>query len=113
MRVRRYEEVAPEPVEQGAQHTTVRWLIAEKEGAPNFAMRLFEIGPNGHTPQHTHAWEHEVFVLDGEGAVVSAQRAHPISKGSVVFIPGNELHQFKNTGSEPLRMLCMVPNDRA
>ena len=28
-------------------------MITEKDGAPNFAMRLFEIEPSGHTPKHT------------------------------------------------------------
>ena len=113
MLIRRYDEVEAEVAEQGAENTTVRWLISEKEGAPNFAMRLFEIDPEGYTPLHTHAWEHEVFILCGEGVVVNKDGEYPVSFGSVVFVPGNETHQFKNTASEPLRMLCMVPNQRA
>ena len=108
MLVRMYDEVEP-VAGQGAKNTTVRWLISEKEGAPNFAMRLFEIGEEGHTPLHKHAWEHEIFVLDGEGVAVSQDGERGVCSGSVVFVPGNERHQFRNTGSKPLRMLCMVP----
>ena len=32
-------------------------------------MRQFELAPGGHTPRHTHAHEHEVFVLEGAGVV--------------------------------------------
>lgn len=109
MLVRRYSEVEAKPAEQGAAHTTVRWLIAEPEGATHFAMRLFEVGPEGYTPLHRHPWEHEVFVLEGEGAVVSEDGEHEMSGGSAVFVPEDELHQFKNRGTKPLRMLCMIP----
>ena len=52
---------------EGAKGVTMRLLISDKDGAPNFAMRLFEVDRNGHTPLHTHDFEHEVFVLEGEG----------------------------------------------
>jgi quercetin dioxygenase-like cupin family protein len=45
-------------------------------GAPNFVMRLFEIDPDGYSPFHTHAWEHEVFVLEGEGTVLTEKTAY-------------------------------------
>ena len=76
MLVRNYKEVEPSTVEEGATHTTIRWVIAEEDGAPHFSMRVFEIGPDGHTPLHEHGWEHEVFVLDGEGVVVGEEITH-------------------------------------
>ena len=41
-----------EPNEQGIKDVMVRWLISEKDGAENFAIRLFETKPNGYTPFH-------------------------------------------------------------
>ena len=39
-----YREVPPDPVgEEGASGLTVRWVISEKDGAPNFSMRVFEV----------------------------------------------------------------------
>ena len=52
---------------EGAAGCTVRWLVGEKDGAPTFAMRQFEVEPGGYTPRHHHPYEHEVFVLEGEG----------------------------------------------
>jgi quercetin dioxygenase-like cupin family protein len=51
-------------------------LITKEMGAPNFVMRLFEIDPDGYSPFHTHAWEHEVFVLEGEGTVLTEKTAY-------------------------------------
>ncbi len=96
-------------VQEDAKNTKVRWLIADQDGAPNFAMRLFEIGPHGATPLHTHAWEHEVFVLEGEGVVVSAEGDRNIGPGDVIFMPGEERHQFRSTGDCVLKVLCMIP----
>jgi len=58
-----------EPSEEGIKDMKVRWLISKKDGAENFAMRLFEIQPGGYSPLHQHDWEHEVFILDGSGVV--------------------------------------------
>ncbi len=95
--------------EQGIEAVKMKVLISEQEGAPNFVMRLFEIEPNGHTAYHTHAWEHEVYVLSGTGAVKQGDRELPIEEGSYVFVKPNEEHQFINTGEKPLKFICVVP----
>ena len=110
MRVVNSAEVAAQPVEEGgARGTTVRWLIARPEGAPNFAMRLFELAPGGSTPLHEHPWEHEVFILEGEVEVVQESGPTPVSPGDAVLLLPGERHQFRNTGDAPARMLCMIP----
>ena len=86
-----------------------RNVITADDGAPHFCMRLFEVKPSSSTPSHSHWWEHEVFVLSGQGVVVSGQEEIPIGEGSVVFIAPNEQHCFVNTSSEPLRFICVIP----
>jgi quercetin dioxygenase-like cupin family protein len=87
----------------------IRKLITKHTGATNFAMRLFEIEPEGNTPLHTHPWEHEVFILKGEGAVFDGKKATPFKADDVVFIPPDEMHQFNNTGNTLLKFLCLIP----
>lgn len=71
MIIKNYQEVKAEPVtDAGAEKANVRWVIAEKDGAKNFFMRVFEIEPGGYTPLHHHPWEHEIFVYEGKGCVV-------------------------------------------
>ena len=109
MLIRNYSEVEAVDVEQGAKDVKIRWVITEKEGAPNFIMRVFEFLPGGYSPYHSHAWEHEVFILSGKGVVVSEDGEHEIGVGDVIFVPGNEVHQFKNIGEDELRFICLVP----
>jgi quercetin dioxygenase-like cupin family protein len=110
MKVLHYDELTPNPVTmEGAQGVTIRWLIAKEDGAPHFAMRLFEVTPGGHTPLHTHETEHEVFILEGEGTVWKEGKEVPMAAGTVVFVPPGEKHRFMNKGDGVLKFICMVP----
>jgi len=111
MKVNHYERVPAEGVRMdGAVGCRVRWLIGEADSAPNFAMRQFEVAPGGHTPRHSHPYEHEVFVLEGEGIVSEADAEHRLRAGDVVYVRPNEIHQFRNPGRKPLKFLCLIPN---
>lgn len=104
------QDVEAKPVaEDGATNTTIRWLLSRPEGAPNFAMRLFELAPGGTTPLHTHDWEHEVYILEGAGEVVTADGPQAMAAGDAILVVPNELHQFRNTQDTTLRLICLVP----
>jgi len=107
-----YKKVPKSQVkEAGAEGVQIRWLInKENDGAENFAMRLFEVEPDGYTPRHSHDWEHEVFILNGEGTAFCGGSETHIKSGFVVFVPPNVEHCFRNTGKKKLRFLCLIPN---
>ena len=86
-----------------------REVVCADKGAPNFCMRVFDIEPGSSTPSHEHPWEHEIYVLSGQGVAVGEQGEIPIAKDSCVFVPPNEHHCFKNNGNEILRMICVIP----
>jgi quercetin dioxygenase-like cupin family protein len=109
MKVINYQTIEAKNADEGASKLKVRWLITKEMGAPNFAMRLFEMEPKGHSPFHSHPWEHEVFILEGEGFVVSEQGEKKFRSGDVIFILPNEKHQFKNDGEKIVKFLCLVP----
>jgi len=86
-----------------------RELITAADGAPRFALRVFEVAPGESTPSHSHWWEHEVYVLSGRGMVLGDQGTMPVVPDTAVFISPEEHHCFINTGSEPLRFICCIP----
>ena len=111
MKVQNHRAVESKPVDmEGASGCEVRWLVGESDGAPNFAMRQFEVAPGGHTPRHSHPYEHEVYVLEGDGVVYEGDVEHPFTTGDVIFVAPDDVHQFRNTGEVPMKFLCMVPN---
>lgn len=96
----------------GAAGVTMRLMVGRDDGAPTFAMRIFEVQPGGHTPQHSHNYEHEVMILEGQGQVLGGLHGgtiRPVKAGDVVFVPPNETHQFRNPGTGVLRFVCLVP----
>ncbi len=108
--VKLYNDIAAEKVnDEGAVGVNIRWLVSEKDGAPTFALRLFEVEPGGYTPYHEHPWEHEVFILEGKGVLVTEEGEIPFEKNYFIFVPPGEKHQFKNAGNETLKFLCIVP----
>lgn len=111
MKVEHYEQTPAAPVTmEGAHACTVRWLIGEPDGAPNFAMRRFEVEPGGYTPKHSHDYEHEVYILSGRGVILEGDVERPLAAGDVVYVAPNEVHQFQNRAAEPLVFLCLVPH---
>lgn len=111
MKVIQYEQVALTPVAmEGAAGCQIRCLIGPEDRAPSFSMRQFEVAPGGYTPKHTHAHEHEVFVLEGAGVVLEGTTQHTLIPGTAVLVPPNQEHQFRNTGDTPLKFLCLVPH---
>ncbi len=98
------------PVEmEGVKSVEMRLMIGRDDGAPNFSVRHFTVEPGGHTPRHSHNYEHEVVILEGTGRVEHDGEMGEIRAGDVLFVEPNKVHQFVNTGEAPLRFLCMVP----
>lgn len=93
------------------RHVEKRVLVGPANGAPNFSMRKFTVGVGGCSPYHTHPWEHEVYVLAGQGEVRFAGGSQLVAPGDFAFVPPNDEHQFVNVGDEPFEFLCMVPLD--
>ena len=58
-------------------------------------------------PSHSHIdIEEIVFVLEGEGEVWVEGKTCKIRKGDSVLFPANSKHTTRNTGTEPLALLC-------
>jgi quercetin dioxygenase-like cupin family protein len=108
IQVRDFQEVATQAEIEGV---TMRVVIGPEDGAPFFNMRVFEVEPGHSSPHHSHWWEHEVFVLSGHGVVKTDQGDISVHHGSTVFVPGGEMHQFRNTGDDVLRFICLVPQE--
>jgi quercetin dioxygenase-like cupin family protein len=102
-------KVTDAPVtEETSKGVRIKWLINEKDGAPTFLMRHFTVEAGGFTPYHQHDWEHEVYVLEGQGKVRYEDLEERIEPGDAILIPPGQRHQFQ-AGTETLRFLCLIP----
>jgi quercetin dioxygenase-like cupin family protein len=105
-----YDEVEARAVEvAGAEKCRIRMLIGQDDGAPTFCMRRFELEPGGRTPHHGHGWEHEVYILEGEGTVLGNGQENAFRAGDIIYVPPEEEHYFAADRGVPVAFLCLIP----
>ena len=110
MWIKPFNEVPGKEVQSpDVKGVTMRVLIGPDQGAPTFTMRHFTVAPGGHTPRHTHAYEHEIFFLSGEGEVFYEGETRRVAAGTVAYVAPSADHQIRNVGGGPLTFLCLVP----
>ncbi len=99
---------------EGAKNVKVRNLIDDRHGSDRFALRLYTVPRGGHTPLDRHAYEHQVYILSGQGLIRQEEDDRPFMRtvrpGDAIFVPSNAVHQFSNVNEEPLVFLCVKGN---
>jgi quercetin dioxygenase-like cupin family protein len=98
---------------EGAKDAWKQIPVSKDDGTPVFSLRVFTIEPGGHTPYHTHPFEHVNYIIDGRGVVVTESgEERPVAKGDFLLILPDEKHQYKNASPDsPLVLICGVPKD--
>jgi len=111
MIIKKIEEIAWQDVEmEGAKDARVRVVLGPADKAPTFAMRIFELGPGGHTPLHSHPFEHEVVILEGRIAAVSETGSRELEINDALLIYPDEIHRFANlSAAAAAKFMCLVP----
>jgi len=105
-----YTDVREDSPARADMQATIRWLIAGRDGAEHFAMRVIEVRQRGaKIPLHRHDYEHEIFVFAGRGELLETEGSRPLVPGDFVFVRANELHGFANAADEPFRFICVIP----
>lgn len=90
-------------------------VITETENNENFRRVLFtgpksqlvvmSIPPGGEVGEETHHYtEQTLFFLSGTGEASLDDEKFPVGRGDVVVVTSGTKHNFKNTGSEPLKL---------
>jgi len=111
MKITRLEDCESNVVAmEGASGAFRQVPIGKADGAPNFSARVFTLEPGGHTPHHTHESEHLNYIVNGMGVAMEGETPREIREGDYILVKPNELHQYRNTGDEPLIFMCVVPS---
>ena len=111
MKIRHYTDAALEDVaREGFIGVKARYVITDKEGAPHFAMRVFEFEPGGHTSLHQHPEEHEIFIVEGKVTAINDRgEEFQLEPGHTLYIPPDEQHQLKNPSGRAAKIICLIP----
>jgi quercetin dioxygenase-like cupin family protein len=89
-------------------------IVSGEKGSQAVTLRLVEIPvPRpGEAPRGPHfhkGFEECIFVMSGEGCTEADSGKHPLKAGDTILIPSGEKHVTRNTGKDPLVLLCFFP----
>ena len=91
-----------------------REIVSGASGSDAVTLRLVEIpvevegGPG--RGYHAHPDTEEcIHVLSGTGLFCTEDEERPVAAGDTVLVPRKERHYTRNTGREPLALLCFFP----
>jgi len=91
----------------GVVGDTYTILLTAKDTAGRFCLIDMHIPPGGGPPPHRHDFEETFRVLEGELDVVFRGAKRRLCAGETINVPANAPHQFHNSSSQPVRMLCI------
>jgi quercetin dioxygenase-like cupin family protein len=89
-------------------------IVSGERGAQGLTLRLVEIPvvQPGDPPRasHHHAdFEECIYTLSGQGTTFADSGEFLLKPGDTLLMPAGEKHVTRNTGSEPLILLCFFP----
>jgi quercetin dioxygenase-like cupin family protein len=98
---------------EGAKDINKQLPLSKADGSPSFSFRVFTMEPGGHSPYHTHAFEHLNYIIEGQGVLVNeAGEENPLKQGDFALVLPGEKHQYRNASADqPFIMICAVPKD--
>jgi quercetin dioxygenase-like cupin family protein len=104
------DNIKIEPVVADAvKNVTKADVVGPAQGWPDHTMRLFCIGAGGHTPHHSHDWEHVNYIVKGKGTLTIEGVKHTVQANDYAYVPAGAEHQFENPFDEDFEFLCIVP----
>jgi quercetin dioxygenase-like cupin family protein len=89
-------------------------IVSGEKGSQAVTLRLVEIpvprpGEALRGPHYHQGFEECIHVMSGEGCTEADSGKHPLKPGDTILIPSGEKHVTRNTGHEPLVLLCFFP----
>lgn len=70
-------------------------------------MVAMTIAPGEEIGEETHDGDQILFFVEGNGEAILAGESSPVTAQDYVFVPAGALHNFVNTGDQPLRLLTV------
>ena len=110
MFIKHIDEIEKKNISEGEIKNVLKQVpIGPGQGWGDHILRVFTLQPEGHTPKHSHDWEHVNYVISGEGTLEIDGKRHELKAGTFAVVPPNKLHQYSNSGREDFVMICIVP----
>jgi quercetin dioxygenase-like cupin family protein len=91
----------------GVVGDTYTVLLSGNDTAGLYCLIDMHIPPGGGPPPHRHDFEETFTLLEGELDFTFRGAKLHAAAGTTVHIPANAPHQFHNSSTQPVRLLCL------
>ena len=81
--------------------------VSGDETSDRFCIIDMHIPPGGGPAPHRHDFEETFILLEGEMEATFRGKKSLVRAGDTINIPANAPHQFHNSSSKPVRVLCI------
>ena len=103
-----------EAKELGLPGRTALEIVSGEKGARAVTLRRVEIpvpvaGEAARGPHQHNDFEECIYVLSGRGMTFADSGTYELRAGDALLVPPGEKHVTRNTGNEPLMLLCFFP----
>lgn len=99
--------------ELGLPGRVSREIVSAADGSAAVTLRHVEIPPAAEgaaREPHLHSDSEEcIHVLSGAGMFWTQGSEQPVRAGDTILVPAGEPHYTRNSGDEPLVLLCFFP----
>ena len=97
----RYDE---QPALPATPNREFRYLVNQEAGCLD-ATQFVGVIPPGRAPEHSHAYDEVVYLLEGEGVYHIGGEDFALAPGTCLHLPPYVRHCIENTGSKDMKVL--------
>jgi mannose-6-phosphate isomerase-like protein (cupin superfamily) len=92
-----------------AAATAERWfrIVSDPDTGLRSGTQFVGFIPPGRAPDHFHAYDEVIYVLDGQGAFHSGGESWTLGPGSCIALPARAVHCLENTGADVMRVMAV------
>jgi len=95
---------------RAADYTELREILHPERDAVSLRYSLAHavVAVGASSLRHSLKTSEVYYILSGSGIMHVSDEARPVGPGDAVYIPPDAVQWLENTGSEPVRFLCIV-----
>jgi quercetin dioxygenase-like cupin family protein len=83
-------------------------MLLDCPPSTNYKITYSVIRPRGFADEHSHPWDHAYYIIEGMARIKIGEEVREVGKGSLAYVPPNEMHSVQNLLDAPLIVLAVV-----
>ena len=86
-----------------------RPVLTAADGAANYTLAHRGMAAGEVSPDHTHAWEHLAYFLEGSCILTCDGQEYTVSEGDAILIPPHTAHEWSRSAGPVANWLVFNP----